>query len=361
MRTFLGRLALAAGLAAAVLAPQAHAAATRYLPIRLPADARAHDDAHNEWWYFTGHLRDQQGRSYGYELVNFKFSHLRGLIPNSPVDTLYRVDLAITDESGKQFYSMVNYLPQTAGRTVLATDKLTARMPGPDGSLMLDTLPGPGLAYRIRGIMPSGAIDLQARTARPALLQGENGVEQIADGYSYYYTLTNMQSSGSLTIKGRRFAVSGLTWMDHQWGNWSWQQDKGWDWMAIQLSDGTSLSLVNFIAGNGGAYKYSAVSRPDGSQFFTRNARMRATGATWTSPLTGTTFPQGWHVQVPSLGLDATVTPTIPNQEMVDQFAIGVSYWEGSGRLVGTLRGKPITGLTYTELVGYGKRGALGF
>jgi predicted secreted hydrolase len=71
-------------------------------------------------------------------------------------------------------------------------------------------------------------------------------------------------------------------------------------------------------------------------------------------------YPIGWHIAVPAIGLDARVTPTLPNQEMVDRLGGGMTYWEGSCRLSGTLKGKPITGLTYTELVGYGPRSVFG-
>jgi hypothetical protein len=60
------------------------------------------------------------------------------------------------------------------------------------------------------------------------------------------------------------------------------------------------------------------------------------------------------------LGLNAIVTSTLPNQEMVEPRHFGPSYWEGSGTLRGTLRGQPITGLTYTEMVGYGLKSKLG-
>lgn len=352
-----GRLALAMALVFLGVVPVALAAPRHFKPIRLPADARMHHGAPNEWWYFTGHLRDGHGRTYGFELTNFKFGEARKLDPFLPSNTLYRIDFAITDESHKRFYSMIDYVLPSPGKTELSTTTLQSRMPGADGSVALDTLPGPGLAYRLRGHMKAGSLDLTVRTTRPPLLEGKNGVETIANGYSYYYSLTNMHSSGTLTIGAHRVAVTGLTWMDHQWGAWDWKDDKGWDWMAVQLANGVSFSLVNFTSGHGQSFKYAIISFPNGKQLFTANARMIPLNRHWTSPRTGTTYPMGWRVEVPALGLAATVLPVMPNQEMVDPLG-EATYWEGSGRLTGTLSGKPMTGMTYTELVGYGKHGA---
>jgi predicted secreted hydrolase len=208
--------------------------------------------------------------------------------------------------------------------------------------------------------MSAASLDITVHTARPPLLEGGAGVVPMgAGGYSYYYSLTNMLTSGTLSIAGRKVAVTGTTWMDHQWGSWKWERIRGWDWMAVQLSNGTSVVLSNFD-GARLVSKSAAASFPNGTQLITRASSMVPLNRFWTSPITNVRYPQGWHVRVPAIGLDAQVLPTVPNQEMVDPLSIGPTYWEGSGRLTGTLHGKPITGLTYTELVGYGKRSALG-
>ncbi len=334
-------------------APQTLAASAYFAPIHLPADAAMHPSTPNEWWYVTGHLRDTAGDRYGFELVTFKFGNARTLDPFLTVNTLYRIDLAITDETHKHFSSTIDYLLPARGKTVLSSRQLALRMPGFDASLSIDTLAGPGLAYHLRGQMASGAVDLKVRTTRAPLLEGGSGIVQIAKGYSYYYSLTNLTTMGTLTLHGHTVRVSGLSWMDHQWGKWEWQAERGWDWMAIQLQNGTSLSLVNFLSGPRTVAKYATVSFGDNTQLFAHAARMTPLGRTWTSPQTHISYPQGWRVRVPAIGLDAIVTPTLPDQEMVDQVDPFSSYWEGSGRLTGTLAGKPISGLTYTELAGY--------
>ena len=320
-----------------------------------------HPNARYEWWYYTGHLRDWADHTYGFEVTAFKYSGLRRNLVVSPVDTAYRIDVAITDEDHRSFYSAVNYLLPSPNRTVLRTDRLYVRMLGTTGSAAIDTLPLSGFAYWVRARMQAGALDLTVQTTRRPLLEGGAGIVPMGTGgYSYYYSLTNMHTSGTLTLHGRHLHVSGVTWMDHQWGTWQWQKIHGWDWMGVQLSNGTSFALARFKGVDIPTINATTISFPDGTQRLTLGSSDVPLGPRWRSPITGVTYPQGWHIRVPGIGLDAVVLPTVAAQEVVDPTRLGPTYWEGSGRLRGTLRGKPITGLTYTELVGYGKKSVLG-
>src|SRR2546427_3828322 len=39
---------------------------------RFPFDHGSHDDFQTEWWYYTGHLRAADGRTFGYQLTFFR-------------------------------------------------------------------------------------------------------------------------------------------------------------------------------------------------------------------------------------------------------------------------------------------------
>ncbi len=347
-------------LAQAVPANVARARPVAFAAIVLPGDARMHPNAQTEWWYYTGHLRDTTGRTFGFELVTFKLQGLKNVFPLSPIDTGYRVDFAITDEAARMFHARVSYVLPNPPKTTMSAKTLTIRAAGDGVSSAIDTLPGPNIAYRIRGAMSAGAVDLTVETARTPLLEGGHGVVSMgAGGYSYYYSLTNLATTGTLTLAGRSYSVTGVTWMDHQWGTWRWDKIRGWDWMGVQLDNGISVVLSNFDRSRLVA-KSAAASFPNGTQVDTTDSQMTPSGRSWTSPATGTRYPQGWHIVVPALGLDAQVTPVMAGQEVVDPLGLGSTYWEGSCVVSGTLRGKPIAGRAYTELVGYGKRSMLG-
>ncbi len=70
-------------------------AAADPVPIALPADDGPHDRL-TEWWYYTGHLRADDGRRFGFEYVIFRAE--RGAFPVS-----WASHLALTDESGRRF------------------------------------------------------------------------------------------------------------------------------------------------------------------------------------------------------------------------------------------------------------------
>jgi predicted secreted hydrolase len=150
--------------------------------------------------------------------------------------------------------------------------------------------------------------------------------------------------------------VTGEAWMDHQWGQWDWKTVHGWDWMALQLDNGTSICLYRFVGGHGGGVKQATISFPDGGQRATQDASMTPLAPSWTSPASGNIYPLAWRVRIPSLKLDTVVRATVPGQEMMDRFASSGAYWEGSGRARGALGGKQIGGMAYTELAGYGQQ-----
>jgi predicted secreted hydrolase len=321
--------------------------------VHLPADDAMHPAASTEWWYVVGHLRDARGRRYGYEAVVFRFAHLRAAVPSLNFDTVYRVDTAVTDASAGSFSGKSRYLAPAAGKTVMSTALLRIRA----GGVSLDRLAGTGLRYRVQETAPDGTrLDVTMQTEKPPLLIGGTGVIPMGKrGSSYYYSLTHLHAAGTLVPrgKGRPLVVEGIAWMDHQWGTWDWSGIAGWDWMALQLDNGMELNVTDFQGGRGSPHKAATVSLPDGRQTVTLHVTMTPLGH-WRSPATGITYPSGWRVRAPDVGLDLTVRPDVLDQELADRFAPDQSYWEGSCTVSGRLHGTTIAGQAYTELVGYG-------
>ena len=85
----------AARLPDAGRADDAADAPTDPIPVELPRDDGPHDRL-TEWWYYTGHLRAEDGRRFGFEAVVFRAE--RGSVPPS-----WAAHLALTDEAGGRF------------------------------------------------------------------------------------------------------------------------------------------------------------------------------------------------------------------------------------------------------------------
>ena len=77
--------------------------------------------------------------------------------------------------------------------------------------------------------------------------------------------------------------------------------------------------------------------------------------SSWTSEHTGATYPAIWEINLPESDTRLHVTPDISDQELYNLRSISGSYWEGSVSIKGTMKGKPVTGKGYVELVGYEK------
>ena len=52
-----------------------------------------------------------------------------------------------------------------------------------------------------------------------------------------------MSAAGSVTLDGRTMTVDGEAWFDHQWGDFISVGGGGWDWFAVNLADGSDLTL----------------------------------------------------------------------------------------------------------------------
>jgi predicted secreted hydrolase len=164
-----------------------------------------------------------------------------------------------------------------------------------------------------------------------------------------------MSARGTLTVHGRTVSVEGEAWFDHQWGDFIAVGGGGWDWFAVNLADGSDLTL-SFVRDRAGAYSlvYGTYVGADGAAtHLPADAFAVTVTGHWTSPKTGAVYPAGWHVTVPGRGLTIDLAPTVAGQELDTRPTTGVVYWEGSQVVRATRNGKPVAGAAYVELTGY--------
>ncbi len=110
------------------------------------------------------------------------------------------------------------------------TDRLTASL-APDEAAAAGAPGGLGL-------------DLRLEATKPPAFHDRDGWIDFGDaGGSYYYSRTAMAATGTLIVDGRTLQVEGTAWFDHQWGDFISVGGGGWDWFAVNLADGTDLTL----------------------------------------------------------------------------------------------------------------------
>jgi predicted secreted hydrolase len=164
-----------------------------------------------------------------------------------------------------------------------------------------------------------------------------------------------MAAEGTLTLDGRTFDVVGEGWFDHQWGDFISVGGGGWDWFAVDLADGTDLTL-SLIRDADGTYPlvYGTVIAKDGTTTHLDGDAFTVTvTGHWQSPTTGADYPAGWSIDIPGQELNIELTPTVAAQELDTSATTGVVYWEGSQRVSATRAGVPVAGQAYVELTGY--------
>lgn len=325
----------------------------------FPRDHASHPQYRTEWWYYTGHLRTAAGREFGFELTFFR-SGLRDLArqenPSAwTAHDLYFAHFALSDLKARKFYYWQRMNRTVLGRAGSRTDRY--RVWVGDWSARLQ-----GGAHLLRAATRQAAIRLTLRPRKGPVLNGEGGLSRKGAGRretSYYYSLTRLQAAGTLRLGGEVFPVTGQAWMDHEFGSGRLAPDQvGWDWFGLQLDDDTEVMIYRIRRRGGGIDPFSSGTRvlADGSYYhLPRGAFSVAVTGHWKSPRSGAVYPSGWILRLPKEGMTLNVRPDFPGQELDTRKTTGVVYWEGSVRVTGVQRGKPVRGEGYVELTGYKK------
>jgi predicted secreted hydrolase len=321
----------------------------------FPRDHYAHEDFRTEWWYYTGHLRSKSGEEYGYQVTFFRsgLAEARSSPSRWAAKNLYLAHFAVSDMSRKafRFFERVN----RAGLGQAGASETEFRVWLGDWEAR-----GDGTRPRLTAKDGDFSVDLNLASQKPPVIHGENGVSQKGEGRghaSHYYSLTRLATDGTLTVRGRAMPVTGLSWMDHEFGSTQLGPDQiGWDWFSLQLDDGAELMLYIIRKADGRPDLYSGGTwiAADGrtvrltQQDFSVQVLDR-----WASPRTKGVYPMTWRLSAPRIRLDVTVSPAFPDQELNTAKSTQVIYWEGAVRAAGSVSGRPVNGKGYVEMTGY--------
>ncbi len=322
---------------------------------QFPQDFGAHPTFQTEWWYYTGNLQSADGRRFGYQFTIFR----RAISPTE-IDTasewrtnqLYMAHFAVSDIGANQFFHTEHFSRASADLAGAQVDP-TYRVWLQDWQVI--GLNADDTQTRITAATDHYGVDLTLDQQTPPALEGDHGLSakgSTAGNASYYYSLPRLTTSGTITIDGQPFSVSGLTWQDHEFSTSALETSAvGWDWFGLQLDDGRSLMLfrVRMSDSRQPPFLGGTLIQPDGSteQLPPGSFSLDPTGQ-WTSPHSGATYPAGWNITVTppnAAALHLTITPLLADQEL---YGGGIDYWEGAVKI-----GGDATGYGYNELTGY--------
>ena len=121
-----------------------------------------------------------------------------------------------------------------------------------------------------------------------------------------------MDAAGSVQLGETTLEVTGDAWFDHQWGDFISVGGGGWDWFAVNLDDGTDLTL-SLVRSADGTYPLvygTLVDDAGATRHLDRDAFSVEVTATWTSP----SCPEVARTTSRSAGLARTASTAFSNR-----------------------------------------------
>jgi predicted secreted hydrolase len=322
----------------------------------FPRDYFNHPDFQTEWWYYTGNLQSANGRRFGFELTFFRQAVSRDPAKVSAWDVrdLYVAHLALSDLDGDKFYHAER--ANRSGPGITSVNESLARIW--NGNWQVQWRGGD---QELNAIDERFQLHLTLHPEKPPVIHGESGISQKAEApghASHYISLTRLATSGVADLAGKKFEVSGTSWMDHEFFTHQLEPSQtGWDWLSLQLEDHTEVMLFRIRRKDGSIDPYSAGTYVDarGKSTHLRSAdfTLQPAGDIWTSPITGAPYPTHWKVTIPKLSIELEVKTPLASQELTGKAALVPNYWEGAIVLSGRRKQEPLRGVGYLEMTGY--------
>lgn len=323
----------------------------------FPRDHGNHPDYLIEWWYFTGNLTSSQGDAFGYELTFFRRGIENKHADQNPskwlVRDIYLAHFAITDVSEKNFYYDEKISRKALGKAGAESGQMRVWID--DWSVIQD-----GQTILLSAGNAVYKINLKLTPEKPLVIHGESGISkkgEASGAASHYYSFTRLLTEGKLIVAGDEKNVTGLSWMDHEFGSSLLGEGQiGWDWFSIQLDDGSEYMFYQIRQNDGGKDPISSgtVIYPDGQKkhLNATDFKLKPTRY-WKSKKSGATYPVAWEISVPSEQLILKSLPVLDHQELITDKSTRVSYWEGASKFKGKKNGVAVSGKGYIELTGY--------
>jgi predicted secreted hydrolase len=329
----------------------------------FPRDHGAHPAFGIEWWYVTGWLRSAGARAeetppFGFQLTFFRSRTglAQGIDSRFAPRQLLFAHAALSDVAARRLVHAERLArwnedaraPQAAAalddtRVHIGDWRLARESAGTYTARWSDDAAGFGLA-------------LTFAPTQPLLLQGDAGFSRKGPrpiNASHYYSQVHLAVSGELTRGGARTTVHGRAWLDHEWsGSLMPEGAVGWDWIGMNLDDGSALTAFRLRDARGAAVWSggSFRSASGATRVFADGEATFEPLQTWSSPATRATYGVRWRVRCPAGTFE--VRALFDAQELDGRSTTGTVYWEGLSSLH-RMDGGVRVGWGYLEMTGY--------
>jgi len=307
--------------------------------IELPRDMYQHlpatsEGCPTEWWWHTGTLTDGNGRVFGFE-INAAAFYPGGF-----------TEVMLTDVQNQKHY-------QQTSPVLSISDSWAESDPTKDWKVnLLDVSMSAPKADPTQNMVVTAKLVDGDTTVTFALNLSQKGLPLIVWGTgvtpvpanpttatnNYYFSLTRLQASGTITIKKgnntpESIAVTGTTWMDHEWGLFSNHGSAvTWILQDMQLNNGvciSNFSLTSPVLNKESDGQATVQSGENGASYYVKT-KMTPTKS-WTAG--DKEFFTEVKVVIPEYGAELVVTSLMNDQV----FTLGAVY-EGVGTVAGSMK-----------------------
>ena len=334
----------------------------------FPRDHGSHPEFAIEWWYITGHLTATNDSAYGFQATFFRRALVTSDSTNHATSAwygsrqIYLAHMALVNKNTGDFT-----FQEKLNRDGWDADSSTNTLAVHNGNWSLRLVPGTNSGPEVfelqGGVGADTAFALKLIPKKPLVIFGTNGVSRKAadpNASSHYLTFPRLAAAGVLTLNETNLAVTGEAWMDHEFSSSQLGTDQiGWDWLSLQLFDGSELMAYRMRRKDGSTDPFSTVAWID------QPGRVRQIGpdqfkwtvlAPWHSRKSAADYPATVRLEAvnPASGKTEVfiLQPFVADQELTGKVG-GVGYWEGACRVLD--ENKKAIGRAYMELTGYGK------
>jgi hypothetical protein len=260
-----------------------------------PADGPSDGDS----YYIVSYLQDN----------GHKFTvlfHLMLLNKPSPPGPLALLGMSVLDDTADPPYFSKEVCDIGKTKTTVPRGPLDIRMVADDKVTTLGHLAGTMDQLTVEGHATDSSsnsildIELQMTAIGPTFNYLGSGVIPFPGGKDYEYAFPYMTTTGTLTVKGNRYEVTGTSWLDREWGHVG---PAKWTWMSIQLDNGVQLGLwdeqpYDKSDTHVGGRAFATIQEPDGGIFLSTVSIVET--SFWTSADGKRKYANSWTVTIPA-------------------------------------------------------------
>ncbi|MCB0572154.1 MAG: T9SS type A sorting domain-containing protein [Phaeodactylibacter sp.] len=312
----------------------------------FPNDEGYHPGEPIEWWYTNARLTGlETGADYSFMLTYFHY-------PALGFDG-FRIFNIANDDTGA-FYDET----RPVSYPVLAQDHLEIQasvgLGGQESWVTKRDTQGQLIPfeYHLSASGANGAIALDYKALKAPLMVGGTGfLYQGLNNYTYYYSLTAIEVTGTLTFQGFSEPVSGIAWVDRQYGDFNPNTGEPYEWFSLQLDNGLDINLWNIFTDDRqvpdtATYRIFTAYIDDSTNVASSDFELQRLAYAW-MPDNSVCYARQWRLTAAAPEIDLLLTTLHSDQEV----ALPFRFYEGAIDIEGTVGGQPVSGQGFAELL----------